>query len=79
MDPFTWAAAIAQATEHVGVFVTAHAPTSLPIAAAKQLATIDIISNGRLGLNVVAGWNRPELEMFVDQRMCSSTWFTAGS
>lgn len=64
MDPFTWAAAIAQATRRVGVFVTSHAPTIHPIAAAKQLATIDIISGGRLGLNVVGGWNKPELEMF---------------
>jgi dimethylsulfone monooxygenase len=64
MDPFTWAAGIAQATKRVGIFVTSHAPTIHPIMAAKQLATIDIISNGRLGLNVVGGWNRPELEMF---------------
>lgn len=64
LDPFTWAAAIAQATDQVGVFVTSHAPTIHPIVAAKQTATIDIISNGRLALNVVGGWNRPELEMF---------------
>lgn len=64
MDPFTWAAAIAQATERVGVFVTSHAPTIHPLLAAKQTATIDVISNGRLALNVVGGWNRPELEMF---------------
>jgi len=64
LDPFTWAAAIAQATSHVGVFVTSHAPTIHPIMAAKQAATIDIISNGRLAVNVVGGWNRPELEMF---------------
>lgn len=64
LDPFTWAAAIAQATDHVGVFVTSHAPTVHPIVVAKQTATIDIISNGRLALNVVGGWNRPELEMF---------------
>lgn len=64
LDPFTWAAAIAQATERVGVFVTSHAPTVHPILAAKQLATIDIISGGRLGLNVVGGWNKPEFDMF---------------
>lgn len=64
LDPYTWAAAIAQATRYSGVFVTSHAPTIHPIVAAKQTATIDIISNGRLALNVVGGWNRPELEMF---------------
>ena len=64
LDPFTWAAGIAQATRHCAIFTTTHAVTYHPIAAAKQCATIDIISGGRFGLNVVAGWNRPELEMF---------------
>ena len=64
LDPFTFAAAIAQATKQVGIFVTSHAPTIHPIVIAKQTATIDIISNGRLAVNVVGGWNRPELEMF---------------
>lgn len=31
---------------------------------AKQCATVDIISGGRFGINVVAGWNQPEIEMF---------------
>lgn len=64
LDPYTWAAAIAQGTKHIGIFVTSHAPTVHPLVAAKQTATIDIISGGRLSINVVAGWNRPELEMF---------------
>lgn len=64
MDPFTWAAGIAAATEHIGVFATSHAPTIHPIVAAKQAATVDLISGGRFALNVVGGWNRPELEMF---------------
>lgn len=64
LDPYTWAAGIAQATSRVGIFVTSHAPTIHPLLAAKQTATIDIISNGRLAFNVVGGWNRPELEMF---------------
>lgn len=64
LDPFTWAAGIAQATSHTAVFATTHAPTMHPLLAAKQCATIDIISGGRFGLNIVGGWNRPELEMF---------------
>jgi alkanesulfonate monooxygenase SsuD/methylene tetrahydromethanopterin reductase-like flavin-dependent oxidoreductase (luciferase family) len=64
MDPFTWAAGIAQATSYSAVFATSHAPTIHPLVAAKQCATIDLIANGRFGLNVVAGWNKPELEMF---------------
>jgi alkanesulfonate monooxygenase SsuD/methylene tetrahydromethanopterin reductase-like flavin-dependent oxidoreductase (luciferase family) len=64
MDPFTWAAGIAQATTRPAIIATSHAVTIHPIVAARQLATIDLISNGRAALNVVAGWNRPELEMF---------------
>jgi FMNH2-dependent dimethyl sulfone monooxygenase len=64
LDPFTWAAGIAQATRHAAIMGTSHAPTLHPIAVAKQSATIDIISGGRFGLNVVGGWNKPELEMF---------------
>jgi alkanesulfonate monooxygenase SsuD/methylene tetrahydromethanopterin reductase-like flavin-dependent oxidoreductase (luciferase family) len=32
--------------------------------AAKQGATIDHVGNGRFGINVVAGWNDDEIEMF---------------
>jgi alkanesulfonate monooxygenase SsuD/methylene tetrahydromethanopterin reductase-like flavin-dependent oxidoreductase (luciferase family) len=64
LDPFTWAAGIAAVTERIGVFATSHAPTLHPIVAAKQAATVDHISSGRFGLNVVGGWNKPELEMF---------------
>ena len=64
MDPMTWAAGIAQATRHAAVFATTHAPAMHPILAAKQGATVDIISGGRFAINVVGGWNKPELEMF---------------
>ncbi|HEX7954464.1 MAG TPA: LLM class flavin-dependent oxidoreductase, partial [Burkholderiales bacterium] len=64
LDCYTWAAATGQATTQSAVFTTSHVPTIHPILAAKQCATIDHISGGRLALNVVAGWNRPELEMF---------------
>jgi len=64
LDPFTWAAGIAAKTERIGVLATSHAPTLHPIVAAKQAATVDLISGGRFALNVVGGWNKPELEMF---------------
>jgi dimethylsulfone monooxygenase len=64
LDPFAWAAGIAASTERIGIFATSHAPTMHPIVAAKQAATVDLISGGRFVLNVVGGWNRPELEMF---------------
>src|SRR4029077_18663892 len=40
-----------------------------PLIAAKEMVTADHIGQGRFGLNVVAGWNEGEFEMFgVAQR-----------
>lgn len=61
---FTWAAAQAAQTERAGLFSTSHVPTIHPVMAAKQAATIDHVSGGRFALNVVTGWNKPEIEMF---------------
>lgn len=63
-DTLAWAAAIGEATEGARVFSTCHAPAIHPIVAAKQIATIDHVTGGRAAVNVVAGWYRPELEMF---------------
>lgn len=64
LDSFTWTAALAMATDHIGLFATSHAPTIHPLAIAKQCATIDHVSGGRFGLNIVGGWSRPEFDMF---------------
>jgi dimethylsulfone monooxygenase len=63
-ETFTWAAGLAQATEQIGIFATAHAPVTHPVVAAKQATTIDHISAGRFGLNIVMGWFAPEAAMF---------------
>lgn len=63
LDSFTWASALAMATHYSTLFATSHAPTVNPFVIAKQCTTIDHISGGRFGLNVVGGWNRPEFDM----------------
>lgn len=63
-DTLAWAAAVGAVTERARVFSTCHAPAIHPIVAAKQIATIDHVTDGRCAVNVVAGWYRPELEMF---------------
>ena len=63
-ETFTWAAALAATTQHLQVFATCHVPFFAPVMAAKMVATVDHISNGRMGLNIVAGYNGPEFRMF---------------
>ena len=63
-ETFTWAAALAAATERIGLFMTVHVPLVHPLYAAKSLATVDHISHGRAGLNIVCGWNPKEFGMF---------------
>ena len=63
-ETYTWAAGIAASTAKAGVISTSHVSLNHPIIAAKQCAAIDHICNGRFTLNVVCGWNGPEMEMF---------------
>jgi alkanesulfonate monooxygenase SsuD/methylene tetrahydromethanopterin reductase-like flavin-dependent oxidoreductase (luciferase family) len=63
-ETYTWAAGLAQATENIGIFTTTHVPTVHPIVAAKMATTIDHISGGRFGMNLVMGWFTPEMELF---------------
>ena len=64
LETITWAAGLLAHTRHITVFATAHSAFSHPLMAAKQFATIDHISGGRFGLNIVCGWNQPEYAMF---------------
>ena len=61
---FSWASAIGASTKYSGIFATSHVPTIHPVMAAKQATTIDHVTGGRFALNIVTGWNRPEIEMF---------------
>jgi FMNH2-dependent dimethyl sulfone monooxygenase len=63
LETMTWAAGLLAQTRDINVFATIHTVANHPVVVAKQLATIDQISGGgRIGLNIVAGWNKPEYE-----------------
>ena len=69
LETITWAVGLLGATERLTVFGTVHAPLFHPLIAAKELVTADHVGQGRLGLNLVVGWNEGEFEMFgVTQR-----------
>jgi dimethylsulfone monooxygenase len=63
-ETLTHAAALAAITRHIAIFSTVHVPLVHPVFAAKALMTIDHVSRGRAGLNIVCGWNQEEFDMF---------------
>ena len=64
LDPVAWAGAVAAVTEHIAIVSTMHVSVNHPLVVAKAGATVDRISNGRWGLNIVCGWYQAEIEMF---------------
>jgi pyrimidine oxygenase len=79
-------AALAEATSRVKVWTTVHAFLQNPAVTAKMMATLDQVSNGRAGLNVVTGAYKREFEQMGawpegvdhDQRYDLATeWITA--
>jgi alkanesulfonate monooxygenase SsuD/methylene tetrahydromethanopterin reductase-like flavin-dependent oxidoreductase (luciferase family) len=68
-EAYTWAAGIGALTKNTGVVATSHVSLNHPIMAAKQGAVIDHITGGRFTLNVVTGWNKPEIDMFGEEML----------
>jgi pyrimidine oxygenase len=62
LEAVTMMAGIAAVTKRVKIWPTLHAILHNPAVAAKMIATLDHISNGRAGLNIVAGAYRGEFE-----------------
>ena len=64
LETLVWASALLASTQRMTVFATVHTAFCHPVLAAKQFATADQVGHGRFGLNIVAGWNQPEYELF---------------
>lgn len=62
-ETLTYAAGLLASTQNVMIFSTLHASVMNPVVAAKAIATLDHISGGRAGLNVVMGWYAAEMAM----------------
>lgn len=60
LEAVTLMAAIAPLTSRIGLWATMHAILFNPVVAAKMIATLDHVSGGRAGLNIVAGAFRGE-------------------
>src|ERR1700754_3767800 len=59
-EAVTMLAGIAAVTSRIKIWATLHAILFNPVVAAKMIATLDQISGGRAGLNIVAGGYRGE-------------------
>ncbi|MGR6970408.1 LLM class flavin-dependent oxidoreductase [Streptomyces cynarae] len=53
LEPLTLLTALAMATEHIGLIATASTSYNSPYNLARKLASLDIISGGRAGWNIV--------------------------
>lgn len=62
-ETLTHGAALGALTQRIAIFSTVHVPLVTPAFGAKAIATIDHISHGRAGLNIVCGWNQDEFDL----------------
>ena len=62
LESFTLMAGLAAATTKIRLLASAAVLTLPPALAARMAVTIDDISRGRFGVNIVSGWQRAEYE-----------------
>lgn len=60
LESFTLMAGLAAVTERIKIFATCPTLIIPPAFAARMCNTIDSISHGRFGLNLITGWQPPE-------------------
>ena len=62
-ETLTHGAALGAVTKRITIFSTVHVPLVSPAFGAKAIATIDHVTHGRSGLNIVCGWNQAEFDL----------------
>jgi FMN-dependent oxidoreductase (nitrilotriacetate monooxygenase family) len=64
LDPLTLLPALAMVTNHIGLVTTASTTYNEPYHIARKFASLDLISHGRAGWNVVTSWSEAEAQNF---------------
>jgi FMN-dependent oxidoreductase (nitrilotriacetate monooxygenase family) len=64
LDPLTLLPALAMVTQHIGLVATASTTYNEPYHVARKFASLDLISQGRAGWNVVTSWSEAEAQNF---------------
>jgi pyrimidine oxygenase len=60
LESFTLMAGLAAVTEKIKIYATCPTLVIPPAFAARMCNTVDSISHGRFGINLITGWQRPE-------------------
>jgi FMN-dependent oxidoreductase (nitrilotriacetate monooxygenase family) len=71
LEPLTVLAAVAVATSRIGMIATCSTTYTEPFNLARQFASLDHISNGRVGWNIVTSWLATAAGNFGDARQVS--------
>ncbi|MGY9055145.1 MAG: LLM class flavin-dependent oxidoreductase [Alphaproteobacteria bacterium] len=66
LEPVTTLGALSMVTSKIGMIATASTTYTEPYNLARQFSTLDHISNGRIGWNIVTSWSAPAAKNFGD-------------
>jgi len=72
LEPFTLIGGLAAVTTRLQLFASVALPTLPPALVARMASTIDDISQGRFGVNIVSGWNQSE---YAQMGLWPGDWF----
>src|SRR5437764_14775674 len=73
LEPITVLAALAVSTSRIGLIATASPTYTEPFNLARQFASLDHISRGRIGWNIVTSWLATAADNFGDAGQVSHT------
>jgi FMN-dependent oxidoreductase (nitrilotriacetate monooxygenase family) len=71
LEPITVLGALAMSTKRIGLIATASTTYTEPYNLARQFASLDHISSGRVGWNIVTSWSVPAARNFGDDAQVS--------
>jgi len=71
LEPITALGALAMTTSRIGLIATASTTYTEPYNLARQFASLDFISSGRAGWNIVTSWSAPAAANYGDDAQVS--------
>ncbi|MEL7156459.1 MAG: LLM class flavin-dependent oxidoreductase [Actinomycetota bacterium] len=72
LESFSLMAGLAAVTSEIKLFASVALPTLHPAMVARMASTIDDISSGRFGINIVSGWNQSE---YAQMNVWPGDWY----